>query len=75
MVAVALAWLPTASVAVPLMIWFAPSVVIVCDGGQKLSGAPPVQTNVTVTGVLFHPAAFGAGATEATICSGGNAAN
>src|SRR6478672_11062294 len=72
MVAVALAWLPIASVAVPLMTWFAPSVVTVCAGGHETTGAPPVQTNVTVTGVLFHPAAFGAGATEATICSGGN---
>lgn len=27
---------------------------------------------MTVTGELFHPAAFGAGAAEATTCNGGN---
>ena len=31
-----------------------------------------MQTKLTVTGELFHPAAFGAGATDATTCSGGN---
>ena len=44
----------------------------VCEPGQETGGAPPVQTKLTVTGVLFHPAAFGAGATEATTCNGGN---
>src|SRR5678816_2010763 len=71
-VALALTELPTASVAVPVIIWFGPSVLTVCAAGQETGGAPPVQTNVTVTGELFHPAAFGAGATEATTCNGGN---
>jgi hypothetical protein len=72
MVALALTELPTASVAVPVIIWFAPSVLTVCGPGQETGGAPPVQTKLTVTGVLFHPAAFGAGATDATTWSGGN---
>src|SRR4051812_49668587 len=71
MVALALTELPTASVAVPVITWFAPSVLIVCGAGQETGGAPPVQTKLTVTGVLFHPAAFGAGATDATTWSGG----
>ncbi len=44
----------------------------VCAAGHVTGGAPPVHTNVTVTGELFHPAAFGAGATDATTCNGGN---
>jgi hypothetical protein len=72
MVALALTEFPTASVAVPVIIWFAPSVLTVCGPGQETGGAPPVQTKLTVTGVLFHPAAFGAGATDATTWSGGN---
>src|ERR1041385_7288786 len=72
MVALALTELPTASVAVPVIIWFAPSVLTVCGPGQETGGAPPVQTKLTVTGVLFHPAAFGAGATDATTWSGGD---
>ena len=70
--ALALAEPPTPSVAVPVITWFAPSVLTVWGAGHETGGAPPVQTNVTVTGVLFHPAAFGAGATDATTCSGGN---
>ena len=58
--------------AVPVIIWFAPSVLTVCGPGQETGGAPPVHTKLTVTGELFHPAAFGAGATDATTCSGGN---
>ena len=72
MVALALTELPTASVAVPVITWFAPSMLTVCGPGQETGGAPPVHTKLTVTGVLFQPAAFGAGATDATTCSGGN---
>jgi hypothetical protein len=71
-VALALTELPTASVAIPVITWFAPSMLTICVPGHETGGAPPVQTKLTVTGVLFHPAAFGAGATEATTCNGGN---
>ena len=67
----AVALLPIVSVAVPLMIWFAPSMFTDCDVGQATGGAPPVHTKLTVTGVLFQPAAFDAGDTDATICNGG----
>src|SRR5882762_2907025 len=72
MVALALTELPTASVAVPVITWFAPSVLTVCGAGHETGGAPPVHTNVTVTGELSHPAALGAGAADATTCNGGN---
>src|SRR5262245_23066263 len=71
MVWLAEAELPSASVAVPLITWFAPSAVTVCGAGHETGGAPPVQTKVTVTGLLFQPAAFGAGKAEATTLSGG----
>ena len=54
------------------MTWFAPSIFTVCEEGHETGGAPPVQTNVTVTGVLFQPAALGAGAADAMSCNGGN---
>ena len=59
---------PAASVAVPETTCLAPSVVIVCGARQLTTGevASP-QTNVTVTFVLFQPAAFGAGETVAVI--------
>jgi hypothetical protein len=61
-VTLVLALLPAASVAVPETIWLAPSVVIVCGAGQTATGeVASAQTNVTVTFVLFHPAAFGTG--------------
>ena len=65
-VALALTELPTASVAVPVITWLAPSMLTVCAVGHETGGAPPVHTNETVTGELFHPAASGAGATDAT---------
>ena len=58
--------------AVPVMIWFAPSIFAVCEEGHETGGAPPVHWKLTVTGVLFQPAAFGAGAADATTCNGGN---
>lgn len=58
--------------AVPVITWFAPSMLTVCELGHETGGAPPVHTKLTVTGELFHPAAFGAGATDATTCNGGN---
>ena len=58
--------------AVPVITWFAPSVLTVCGPGHETGGAPPVHWKLTVTGELFDPAAFGAGATEATTCNGGN---
>ena len=63
---------PMASVAVPVTICLAPSALRVWEAGQETGGAPPEQRNVTVTGVLFQPAALGAGETVATICNGGS---
>src|SRR4029077_5912609 len=71
-VALALTEVPSASVAVSLMIWFAPSVSTMCEVGHETGGAPPVHWKNTVTGVLFQPAAFGAGVTMATTRNGGN---
>src|SRR5258707_15520736 len=72
MIVPALTALPTASVAVPVIVWFAPSALRICGPGHETGGAPPVQTNITVTGVLFHPAAFGAGAADVLPCNGGS---
>ena len=71
MITLALAVPPRASVAVPVIVWLAPSVRTVCWPGQETGGAPPVHWNVTVTGVLFQPAALGAGVAEAMTFSGG----
>lgn len=71
MVAEAVAVCPTASVAVPVIVWFAPSVLIVCGPGQLTGVAPPEHENVTVTGVLFQPAALAAGDATAVTTSGG----
>ena len=60
-VAEAVAVLPTASVAVREMTWFAPSFEMTTDGGQVTGNAPPEQLNATVTSLLFQPAALGAG--------------
>lgn len=62
---------PATSVAVPETVWPAPSVLIVCGGGQVAIGAVVfVQTNVTVTLELFHPLGSGAGDAVATILGG-----
>src|SRR5262249_46850536 len=59
-----LAVFPALSVVVPEITWFAPSFVRVCGAGQLAT--PEVwslQLNVTVTLLLFQPAALGAGDT------------
>jgi hypothetical protein len=71
-VTLVLAEFPAPSVAVPLMDWPTPSVVTVTGGGQTtLADAPPPHVNVTVTWVLFQPAAFGVGSADAAIVSTG----
>src|SRR5258705_13056424 len=65
---------PATSVAVPETVWPAPSVLIVCGGGQVAIGAVVlVQTKLTVTLELFHPLASGTGNTVAMILGGVNA--
>ena len=70
-VTVAVALFPARSVAVPEIIWPAPSAVTETGLGQV---ATPLvaseQVNVTVTLVLFHPAALGNGFTKAVIVGG-----
>ena len=63
--------LPARSVAVPVTTWFAPS-VLTGIGPEQLATPEPVaeQVNVTMTGVLFHPAALGDGAMLAVIMGG-----
>ena len=68
-VAVAVAVLPAVSVAVPVTCWPAPSVDTTTGAGHT-ANLEPVHVNVTVTAVLFHPAAFGAGLAVAVIVSG-----
>jgi len=59
---------PAASTACPQKDWFAPCVATAIGGGHVLTPDPEsAQVNVTVTLVLFQPAAFGAGNTEAAI--------
>jgi len=66
-----LALLPALSVAVPLTTWLAPSVVTVTGAGHVATPEElSVQVNVTVTFVLFHPAALDAGETWAVITGG-----
>jgi hypothetical protein len=62
---------PALSVAVPETTWFAPSVVTVCGGGPVATpDSASAQTNVTVTFVLFHPAALGGGTMDAAMVGG-----
>jgi hypothetical protein len=62
---------PATSVTVPEAVWFAPSVLTVCGCGQLVTGeADGVHWNVTVTGVLFQPAALAAGAAVAVMLGG-----
>jgi hypothetical protein len=59
------------SVTEPLMTWPAASAEIVCALGHEVIAAPPgTHANVTVTFVLFHPAALGVGNTDAVIVGG-----
>ncbi len=63
-----LALLFALSVTVPLTTWFAPSEETIWVLGHDVIVAPPgTHLNVTVTFVLFHPAALGAGDMEAVI--------
>ncbi len=59
------------STAFRVRVWPAPSVVIVTGAGQVRMPLPPSsQMKLTVTSVLFHPAAFGAGVRVALIVGG-----
>jgi hypothetical protein len=69
-VTLVLAVWPAASVALPLMTWFAPSVLTICGAGQLIGGTPPLQVKVTVTLVLFQLAALAGGAAVAVTTSG-----
>ncbi len=56
------------STASPLADWFAPWLASVVSGSHEATPeAPSLHENETVTGVLFHPFAFGAGLTDPTI--------
>src|ERR1700722_1025575 len=73
MIAEAVAVAPAASVTVPLTGILAPSVEMICGVGQLVIGAAPgagVHVKLTITFVLFQPAALGSGATTAMICGG-----
>src|SRR4051794_28462031 len=67
-----LALLPAPSTALPTTCWRVASVGMVWAGVQLATpeaGAPPApsgstQSKLTVTGLLFQPAAFGSGASE-----------
>ena len=59
---------PAKSVTVPETSKFVPLRVTCCGAGHCAIGATgPLQTKLTVGGVLFHPLLFGAGEAEATI--------
>src|SRR5437016_14551382 len=63
-----LAVLPAISIAVPAMIWLAPSVETVWGEGQfSIPDVESLHVKVTVGFVLFQPAAFGAGETTAVM--------
>src|SRR6267154_1803099 len=68
--ALPLAVCPEASVTVPLIVWFAPSIVTTCDAGHCSGGTPPARRKETVTPELFQPAPFGGGAALAVTVSG-----
>ena len=60
----AVAVAPAASITVPVTGMLDPCAVMTLGEGHVVIGAPPgVQVKLTVTGLLFHPAAFGAGVT------------
>ena len=57
-----------ASVTVPEIDWFAPSVLTTCWGEQLVIGAAAgVHWKLTVTVLLFHPAALAGGAADAVM--------
>ena len=59
---------PAESTACPQVDWLLPSVLTTTGEGHVCTPDPPSeQAKVTVTLELFHPAEFGAGATEAVI--------
>src|SRR3990172_9483319 len=62
--------LPALSTAVPVTVWFAPSVDTVDGAGQYAIPLASEHVKVTITSELFHPAAFGVGETEAVIVGG-----
>jgi hypothetical protein len=63
--------LPARSRAVPLTLWFAPSVDTMVSGGQYSTPDPASpHANVTVTSFLFQPAAFGGDDTNAVMVGG-----
>jgi hypothetical protein len=65
----AVAVAPDASFAVPVTTWFAPCVATVCAPGHVTGATPPLHVKVTVTLVLFQPAAFAGGAAIAVTVS------
>ncbi len=70
-VTLAVAELPAWSVAVPETVWPSPSVVTVTGSGQVAMPLPvSLQRKVTVTSVLFQPAALGAGEAVAWMAGG-----
>src|SRR5439155_40419 len=64
----AVAWLPATSTAVPVTTWPAPSVLTVMGSGHRAMPLPPsVHVKLTLTSLLFQPAAFADGLTTALI--------
>ena len=64
----AAAWLPATSTAVPVTTWPAPSVLTVMGSGHRAMPLPPsVHVKLTLTSLLFQPAAFADGLTTALI--------
>src|SRR5947199_242358 len=63
--------LPARSIAVPVALWLDPSVATTWSGGHVAMPAPASeQAKCTVTVLLFHPFAFGAGVSVAVIDGG-----
>ena len=63
---------PALLTAVPVTLWLAPCVVTVTGGEQVFTpDTESLQVKVTVTLVLFHPAAFGGGFCVAVMVGGG----
>jgi hypothetical protein len=64
----AVALLPATSIAVPVMVWFAASVLTVCGEEHKaIPDSKSAQVKLITTSLLFHPLAFGAGVAKALI--------
>lgn len=62
---------PALSVAVPVVTWFDPSVVMVTGLVQLLTpDSESVQVKSNVTSVLFQPLVFGAGEVDPVIAGG-----